>query len=252
MMGKREQEWTQAAARTEDTYHNPYELGTRGYWAVQDILFDRFMSFKPARLAELHDLAARDGVTLDGTPGSLAMLDDWLYRIRQEPFEDGADWDIIWARRDPDRPMGRGWRTHVADRVTERVAWYYGDVVMDVLPGSRWGWWRDRRYNLIATGHFLLDIGTFDRKVNPLLMGGAVLGSVYATLRDPADPDYSPHRQYTFVKCLADAVKWREDFLAEHGELDFQRAPTGEAAGINRGPYKGKVRTRIDRALGNT
>jgi hypothetical protein len=210
------------------------------------------MSFKPVRLAELHDLAGRDGVTLDGTPGSLAMLDDWLGKIVAEPFDDAASWERIWARREPDKDLGDGWHSHTWVRMTERVAWYYGDLVMDVLPGSRWVCWRDRRYNLIATGHFLLDIGTFDRKVDPLLMGGAVLGSVYATLRDPADPAYSPQRQYTFVKCLATAVKQREDFLAEHGELDFQRAPTGEAAGINRGPYKGKVRTRIDRALGNT
>ncbi|MDR1187270.1 MAG: hypothetical protein LBK95_07425, partial [Bifidobacteriaceae bacterium] len=81
-MGRRDDEYARVAAGVANTYDNPYNLGTRGWWAVQDILFDRFMAGRPGHLEELRGLVATTGgPALDGTRGSLAGMDEWLRAI---------------------------------------------------------------------------------------------------------------------------------------------------------------------------
>jgi hypothetical protein len=253
-MGKREDEWARAAAAAEDVWGNPYNLGTRGYWAVQDALFERFMASRPGRLEELKALVADSGAgfVLDGSPASLVDLDGWLLKVLAAPFDDGASWQRIWGRREDDDDVGFGWRYHVWLRTVERVALYYADVVAAALPGSRWVCWRDTVFNAMGSGDFLLDLGIFPRRDAPLFLAQNVMGQIRRTLKDPSDPGFLPAPEKTLAFWFERAVAKRERYLAEGKELNFQAAPTGELAGLGRGPYKGKAGFKARDALGLT
>ncbi|MDR1393078.1 MAG: hypothetical protein LBJ62_03800, partial [Bifidobacteriaceae bacterium] len=90
-------EYVRVAEGVGNIDENPYVLGSYGYWVVQDILFDRFMATRPARLEELSRLVAGSGgPVLDGSVESLAELDEWLRGVLRGPFDDGVDWDVVW------------------------------------------------------------------------------------------------------------------------------------------------------------
>jgi hypothetical protein len=205
------------------------------------------MSTRAAHLAELHGLAdTNSGPTLDGTRESLVGLDEWLRVILAGPFDDHADWQVVWSRRDPDFDMGRGWRFHMWLRMVERVALYYADVAIGALPGSRWVCWRSTSYNEIKAGKFLLDLGIYPDHHDPLYTTQTVFDSIGLTYRDPSDPDYRPTQDRTLVSWLKAALRKRQQYLAGGNELDFQAAPTGELANLGRGAFKGKVKNRIE------
>ncbi|MDR1394078.1 MAG: hypothetical protein LBJ62_08965 [Bifidobacteriaceae bacterium] len=67
----------------------------------------------------------------------------------------------------------------------------------------------------------------------------------------PGDRDYSPIKDLTLPGVLAAQTAWRAKHLAQGKPLDFQAAPTGDEAGINRGPYKGsRIQARIGQRRG--
>jgi hypothetical protein len=232
-------------------HDNPFKMGTRGYWAVQDALFDRFMATRPERLEELRELVSKTGgPVLDGTPESLGPLDDWLSVpvYAGSDWDDGVDWLPVWTRISTNpEPLPGGLDRAVLARLEERVALYYADVVIGALPGSKWVCWRQMEFNVIRTGDFLVDIGTFPIPCDALGSALSAVGGVWATLRDPSDPEYRPTKRYSLPSEFEKHLSYREKRLAEGKPLDFQAAPTGDEAGVNRGPYKG---SRIKHAIG--
>jgi hypothetical protein len=121
----------------------------------------------------------------------------------------------------------------------ERVAFYFADVLMSQLPGAKWVCWRDERFNTNRTGDFLVDMGTFPHPADPLMSASRSIRSVWPTLPDPGDPEYEASKEYTLCSEFDMNVLWRLKWEAEGRPLDFQAAPTGDGAGVNRGPYKG-------------
>ncbi|MDR2566584.1 MAG: hypothetical protein LBC97_11140, partial [Bifidobacteriaceae bacterium] len=144
-----------AIAEARGVWNNPFNLGTRGFWAFFDAMFDRFVSAGPERVDELRRLAdATGGPVLDGTPGSLGLLDDWLRVavVAGADWDDGADWLPVWTRVTEPWPLPRGMRWPEFLRLEERVAFYFADVLMSQLPGAKWVCWRDERFNTNRTG----------------------------------------------------------------------------------------------------
>ncbi|MDR2566582.1 MAG: hypothetical protein LBC97_11130 [Bifidobacteriaceae bacterium] len=243
-----------AIADAETVRDNPFNLGTRGYWAFQDALFDRFMAAKPQRLDELRTLVAdTGGPELDGSPESLGLLDDWLSRLMAHgQWDDPADWLPVWARLPTGAgPLPLGLERPPYYRLQERLAFYLGDVLISQLPGSQWVCWREREFNLNRTGEFLLDKGTFPTPAAPLDSAASAMASVWPTLLDPSDRDYEPTKKYTLRSEFDRHVLRRLEWEAEGRPLDFQAAPTGDGAGVNRGPYKGsRIRAKIGERRG--
>jgi hypothetical protein len=248
-------EVARAAAEAGNPWDNPYHLGTRGYWAVQDALFDRFVATHDRCVAELQELVAgTGGPVLDGSPGSLALLDDWS-RVPVKAgagWDDGADWQPAWTGVAPDYEPWPGAMSNLQYlRLEGRVAFYFADVVISRLPGSKWVCWRDKEFNLNRTGEFLVDLGTFPTPCDPLGTAASSIRGVWRTLLDPSDPEYRPDKEVTLPGKFEFEIWLRANKLAEDGELDFQAAPTGDEAGVNRGPYKGsRIKAKIGERRG--
>lgn len=95
-------------------------------------------------------VAETGGPVLDGTSASLGLLDKWLeVPIAGGPrWDDGADWQAIGnmtavpgALGPADMDMGQ------FERLENRVGFYYADVVISELPGSKWVCWRAQEFN---------------------------------------------------------------------------------------------------------
>jgi hypothetical protein len=225
---------------------NPFKLGTKAYWAVQDALFDRFMAGRAAHLKELVEMSLRwGGPTLDGTPESLVPLDGWIADLLIAGWPgDGQDWKAMRGGREggPARPHPPGLPWDQYYRLVERLGFYYADVMATALPGSKWVCWRAERFNDGRTGEFLVDMGIFPTPGDPLATASRLIGSVWVTQLDPSDPDYEPVRSFFLKQELDQEIRWRREWEERGEPLDFQAVPTGEDAGINRGPYKAKAR----------
>ncbi|MDR1426253.1 MAG: hypothetical protein LBJ08_00620 [Bifidobacteriaceae bacterium] len=233
----------QAGADAQDFRDNPFREGTRAYWAVQDTLFEKFMATHDQCIEELQRLVrANGGPDLDGSVESLEPLNDWLKYppLTGAEWDDGCDWRPTWAHiGDPDRRGPGGMDLLQYFRVEGRVAFYYADVLISQLPGSKWVCWREMRFNGYCSGLFVLDIGTFPTGVFPLLTVGDCIDDSWRANVNPAHASYSSRGEHTLMNMLQRDTSLRMDWLLEGKELDFQAAPTGRSAGINRGPYKG-------------
>ncbi|MDR2566909.1 MAG: hypothetical protein LBC97_12820 [Bifidobacteriaceae bacterium] len=253
MASKAEIERVIAQARgVED---NPFNLGTRGYWAFQDSMFGRFIAARPRRLHELRGLMASTGGTeLDGSPESLGPLGEWLAVpvMAGGNWNDGLDWLPVWTRiSGNERPSPGGLGLAEYYRLLEMVGFYFADVVISQLPGSKWVCWRRERFNFSRTGEFLVDMGTFPVPSAPLDAVGNSLASIFRTLLDHSDPDYEASRERTLRSEFDRQVSYRLEWEAEGRPLDFQAAPTRDGAGVNRGPYKGsRIKAKIDQRRG--
>jgi hypothetical protein len=232
-----------AAANAKHRWDNPFRLGTRGYWAVQDAIFDKFMATHDQCIEELrHLVRSTGGPDLDGSVESLGPLNDWLKIpvLMGAKWDDGYDWWPTWTRiYDPeDRDPGE-MNTLQYHRLEGRVAFYYADVLISQLPGSKWVCWRAEEFNVGRTGDFLADIGTFPTPADPLRTGRRCIVASWQDTLDPGNPNYCPPGEDTLIKRLHSDLGTRTQRLLKGRSLDFQAAPTGDEAGINRGPYKG-------------
>jgi hypothetical protein len=233
---------------------SPYDLGTKGFWVVQDVFFDRFMATRDDHLAELHELTAETGgPALDGTPESLGPLEAWWKELLRGPFADGSDWYIAWrGREDPVEILDNGWSRAASGRMRERIALYYAEVAMAALPGSQWVCWRSKASHDIAAGDFALDVGAYPARASPLSAVGFVRSSILDSSRDPADPEYEPVQVYSLDFWLGAHTERREEYLSTGKKLNFQKAPTGPEAGKGRGPYKGRRESEMRIKMGWT
>jgi hypothetical protein len=237
------------------TAANPYKLGTKKYWAVADALFERFTATMPERRGELEELAgATGGPALDGSPASLGPLEEWYLRVTSGPFDDGAAWEPTWQGLGGDTHKQTGLSMDVFWRLVERVAVYYADVAMAVLPGSRWVCWRAELSHVPMAGAFLLDIGAYPHASNPLnMVRRIVAGREYHAEPNPSGRPRLPAYPWASLPGQLDRDRrLRDERVAEHGGLLFQAAPTGPAAGKGRGPYKGRLRSEAQIKLGLT
>jgi hypothetical protein len=249
MAGKAE--IARVAATARNTWENPFNFGTRGYWAVQDALFDRFVATHDKCIEELRELVrVTCGPVLDGTPESLGLLDEWLeIPVRLGPkWDDGADWLPVWTRiSGNEEPFGDpgGMDIQHLYRLEGRVAFYYADVVISEFPGSKWVCWRAAEFNRVRTGEFLVDVGTFPTPCDPLGAAGGAIINAHNRLYGLTDPGRAPDRAHSLPGQFELEVAIRAKRLART-RLDFQGAPTGDEAGVGRGPYKGsRVKARI-------
>ncbi|MDR1426250.1 MAG: hypothetical protein LBJ08_00605 [Bifidobacteriaceae bacterium] len=231
------------AAAANNTSDNPFRLGTRGYWAVQDAIFDKFMATHDQCIEELRQLVrSTGGPDLDGSVESLGPLNDWLKIpvLLGAKWDDGYDWWPTWGRiYDPDRPDSAEMNTLQYYRLEGRVAFYYADVLISQLPRSKWVCWRAEEFNVGRTGDFLVDIGTFPTPADPLSIVRPCAFAPWRASLDPSDPNYSPPANCTLTTEFQSDLGIRTRWLLKGRPLDFQAAPTGDEAGINRGPYKG-------------
>ncbi|MDR1426534.1 MAG: hypothetical protein LBJ08_02075, partial [Bifidobacteriaceae bacterium] len=189
-----------------------------------------------------HLVRSTGGPDLDGSVESLGPLNDWLKIpvLLGAKWDDGYDWWPTWCRiYDPDRRDPGEMNILQYHRLEGRVAFYYADVLISQLPGSKWICWRAEEFNVGRTGDFLVDIGTFPTPADPLITARRCIVTLWRATNDPDSPNYSPPGKYTLMKELQRHSSYRLERLLKGRELDFQAAPTGDEAGINRGPYKG-------------
>ncbi|MDR2566583.1 MAG: hypothetical protein LBC97_11135 [Bifidobacteriaceae bacterium] len=248
-------EIARVAAGAQRVPDNPYRLGTRGFWAVQDAVFERFMAIHDRCLDELRALTAKTGgPKLDGSAESLGPLDEWLAVPVDAGvyWDDGANWEAFINGR-----VGALWRAPGGldhgqyCRLQNRVAFYFADVLISCLPGSKWVCWRREEFNLIRTGDFLVDIGTFPTPADPLQVASGAIANAWSGLFSAPDLDYQPDEAYALPGRLEQYARHRAEWEAEGKPLDFQAAPTGDEAGVNRGPYKGsRIRAKIGERRG--
>ncbi|MDR1427313.1 MAG: hypothetical protein LBJ08_06100 [Bifidobacteriaceae bacterium] len=243
----------QAADEAKHMWDNPFKRETRGYWAVQDTVFDKFMATHDQCVEELCQLVrSTGGPELDGSVQSLEPLNDWLEIpiLLGAKWDDGYDWWPTWASvQDPNFRAPGEMSILQYFRLQGRIAFYYADVLISQLPGSQWVCWREGRYTTERTGSFLLDIGTAWTPADPL---GSAFGCIYASWKaslDPTDPRHAPLGESTLMKEFESDSLRRMDWLSEGRELTFQPAPTGRAAGIVRRPFRGsRVKRRLAQA----
>jgi hypothetical protein len=107
--------------------------------------------------------------------------------------------------------------------------------------------WRDVEYNTGLSGDFVLDIGVFPHFANPLYGAGATMRRIVEILEDPLSVvGLAVGRFETLPHWLDLAKKRRQERVASGKELNFQKAPVGDSANVGRGPFKGRVRGRVE------
>ncbi|MDR2454366.1 MAG: hypothetical protein LBD51_07475, partial [Bifidobacteriaceae bacterium] len=211
-MASKAEDKARAAARA-DPLGYPGRLGTRAYWAFRDEVFDMFMETRVERLAQFRELvAATGGPRLDGSAGSMGLLDDWLaVPVSAGPdWDDGADWLPVWGvlptAAEP-LPWGMDFPSHY--RLKEWLALYHAEVLIGALPGSKWVCWRAEEFNLMRTGDILVDIGTFPIPADPFMSASYAIGAVRPTLLDPSDPEWRATRKRTLVSEFEQDISMR-------------------------------------------
>ncbi|HEY0188220.1 MAG TPA: hypothetical protein VGC67_12090 [Cellulomonas sp.] len=162
--------------------------GARGaeFWAEKDARFERFAAALPERRAQLRGLVETTGgdrltvAMLNGSIASLDRVQGWFTRRAQEVLggaQDGWDWTALrWAWQpapDPGRVVSAAEQEVDAPeeplyRLGELVAVYLADVVLAVVPGSRWVCWRDRVRSSGTDGQVMLDLGYPEHGFNPM------------------------------------------------------------------------------------
>ena len=203
-------------------------------WEAVDADFDQFVADMPLRRAQLRErIAATRGPELDGSLESLRPLNVWYIRTALSGEPDGWDWWPLWLERSapPTNPMPHVFGNPVPDdviRLWELVAVYVGDVMLPLMPPSRWVCFRARQFREVINGQPMIDRGDRTFPANPITIANAGVPRAVShrgtgsRFDKPADPT-------ELVTHVATTVQGFEA-ARQAGTLKWQKAPTGPDA----------------------
>jgi hypothetical protein len=213
-------------------------------------LFDRFMSQVPGCRTKLREMVAETGgPELDCSLRSLEPVCQWVLDwVKREP-DDGEDWLSIWFNRDAPRVhevdnghlVYKNWYlSPQADRMRQRLAVYVSDVMMRLVPRSRWVCWRGNFVGDHPAGDILLDVGDPNRPFQPRAADGLVFTHAYTAGFDPSHPEYRAPNPREATDYVDQTLARLEERRRKGLEPVFQAAPTGREAAKGRTPHAGR------------
>lgn len=241
---------------SRNIYDNPHRIDSKAWYRFQDELFDVFMGQIPQFREELKRIAAADGgLELDGSVDSLDALNAWVIDwARREPDDGATWWPMHQPRPDPSwtglSELGTRTISPQAARMIERISVYFADVVMGLVPGSRWVCWRGSKVGERFAGSHVLDVGVPTMPIPALAKGASGWGNAYMSCFDETHFAYRPPDpgalRWQVERVLGGLESHREKGL----EQVFQPAPTGPEAAGDKKPHSGRLEYhRIDRKL---
>jgi hypothetical protein len=227
-----------------DFSDNKHKIDSRAWYGVQDRLFEMFMARVADNRVRLRQMVAADGgPELDGSLGSLTGLGEWFCGWARRDPDDGESWESVRVNHKVSREVNvlglRGGSPQL-ERMEDRVAVYLGDVVMGLVPHSRWVCWRGDAVGDRFAGDIVVDVGDPDQPFNAPLFAGWVCGAAYITSYDESNFHFKPENP----REMTEAVEWILGRLEERRvagkEPVFQPAPTGREAAGGKRPHSGR------------
>jgi hypothetical protein len=209
----------------------PQEFGS---WGAADAAFTQFMADLPLHREQLRQmLAATGGPQLDGSVDSLDALNEWYIEtaLRGEP--DGMDWWPVWIRRP--RPVDKSIPGAIGDsapdeiyRLWELMSVYVGDVLLPLIPHSRWVCFRAKNYREVINGQPLIDLGNSDFPGDAIAIGNANVPRMVSYRGTGHRFDVVPSTRMLSEGAVA--MVRRFEAGRDAGTLKWQKAPTGPDA----------------------
>jgi len=205
-----------------------------GSWDAADAAFDQFMADVPLRRDQLRErLTVTGGPVLDGTVESLDVLNEWYIETALSGEPDGMDWWPVWMKRPQPatRRIPGVTGNPIPDdviRLWELVSVYVGDVLLPLIPHSRWVCFRAKNYREVINGRPIIDMGDPDWPSDPISVGNANVPRMVSFRGTGHRFDTRPESHFLSDGVLVKVRRFKAG--RDAGTLKWQKAPTGPDA----------------------